>query len=246
MLIIAHRGASHEAPENTMASINLAWDQDAPAVEIDIRLSKEKEIAVFHDANTKRICGIDKKVKNQTLTELKKLDAGQWKDEKWKGERIPGLGEVLDQLPLNKRLIIELKEGRELLKALHECLGRRTIPANQIELISFNHHLLSQAKKMMPEYAMLALYTLDYHQIGRFLSPKPTKIIRQLQHYGLDGANIWAGKILDKDYVHSLQAASLKVYTWTVDDAGKARALKDMGVDGITTNRPKYMQQALG
>jgi len=75
-LIIAHRGESHDAPENTMAAINLTWERDALVVEIDVQLSKDKKLVVIYDLNTKRFAGLYKNVKDQTLKELRKLDVG--------------------------------------------------------------------------------------------------------------------------------------------------------------------------
>ncbi len=95
LLIIAHRGESYDAPENTLASINLAWQRDADAVEIDVRLSKDNKVVVFHDKTTRRLGGRNESVKNQTLEELKELDVGSWKSEKYKNEKIPTLTEVL-------------------------------------------------------------------------------------------------------------------------------------------------------
>src|ERR1700679_707344 len=87
--IIGHRGASHDAPENTLASFRLAFTQQADAAETDVYLSKDGEIVVIHDANTRRVSGHSGKVVDQTLAELKKLDIGSWKGEQWSGERIP-------------------------------------------------------------------------------------------------------------------------------------------------------------
>ena len=93
--IVAHRGASHDAPENTLASVNLAWKRKAPSVEIDVYLSRDKRVVVYHDKTTKRIGGRDREVKDQTLEELRQLDVGSWKSPKYKGEQVPTLEEVL-------------------------------------------------------------------------------------------------------------------------------------------------------
>src|SRR3954470_3141821 len=77
--IIAHRGASYDAPENTVAAIKLAWEQKADASEFDVFLSKDGKIVVIHDKDTKRVAGVDKTVASQTLAELRQLDAGKWK-----------------------------------------------------------------------------------------------------------------------------------------------------------------------
>tara|TARA_B100000745_G_C19782764_1_gene256469 strand:- start:6 stop:407 length:402 start_codon:yes stop_codon:yes gene_type:complete len=97
--IIAHRGASHDAPENTLESVKLGWAQGADAVEVDVYLSKDGHIVVHHDSDTKKLAGVDRKVVDQTLAELRQLDVGAWKGPKWKGVRIPELDDVLATIP---------------------------------------------------------------------------------------------------------------------------------------------------
>src|SRR5438552_9814499 len=111
MEIIAHRGASHDAPENTLASVNLAWRQHADAVEIDVQFSKDGKLVVIHDNSTRRTGRVNKKVSEQTLSELRRLDVGRWRGRTWSGQRIPTLDEVLATVPHGKRLYVELKCG---------------------------------------------------------------------------------------------------------------------------------------
>ena len=120
--IIGHRGASSEAPENTLASFRLAWAQHADAGELDIYLSKDGEVVVIHDATTRRVGKRSRRVVDQTLAELKQLDVGQWKGSKWAGERIPTLAEVLSTIPDGKRLFIEIKCGPEVIPPLVKVL----------------------------------------------------------------------------------------------------------------------------
>src|SRR5687767_5646580 len=87
MEIIGHRGASHEAPENTLAAVNLAWAEGADAVEIDVRLTRDRQIVSFHDADTRRLTGQTHRVSALRLAELRRLDCGAWKDARWAGER---------------------------------------------------------------------------------------------------------------------------------------------------------------
>src|SRR5689334_354029 len=108
-LVVAHRGASHEAPENTLAAFRLAWEQGADAIEGDFYLTRDREIVCIHDDNTKRTSGEDLSVAASTLAQLRRLDVGRWKDPKWKGERIPTLTEVLATIPAGKRIFIEIK-----------------------------------------------------------------------------------------------------------------------------------------
>ena len=94
---IAHRGASYLAPENTVAAARLAWELGADAVEIDIHLSKDNKVMVIHDKDTKRICKTENNlvVKSSESALLRKLDAGIWKGEQFKGEKIPFLSEIM-------------------------------------------------------------------------------------------------------------------------------------------------------
>ena len=103
--IVAHRGASYDAPENTVAAIKLAWEQKADAAEFDVFLSKDGKIVVMHDKDTKRIAGVDRKVVDQTLAELRKLDVGRWKDAKFAGEKMPTLDEMLATVPEGKQRV---------------------------------------------------------------------------------------------------------------------------------------------
>src|SRR5690349_6499814 len=116
--IVAHRGASFDAPENTVASAKLGWEQKADAVEIDIYLSKDGRIVVLHDADTKRTAGSVGKVVESTAEHLRTLDAGSWKGADWKGEKIPFLEEIIATVPEGGRLFIEIKCGPEILPEL--------------------------------------------------------------------------------------------------------------------------------
>src|SRR5436190_9554723 len=93
--LVAHRGASADAPENTVAAIKLAWEQKADASEFDVYLTKDGKIVVIHDATTKRTAGEDKKVADTSLEDLRKLEVGKWKNPKFAGEKIPTLEEML-------------------------------------------------------------------------------------------------------------------------------------------------------
>jgi len=102
--IIAHRGASYLAPENTLASVKLGFEQGADAVEVDIHLSKDKRLMVNHDKDTRRTAkGRNYLIKETDSKVLRVLDVGVWKDDKYKGEKMPFLDEVLLEVPLEKK-----------------------------------------------------------------------------------------------------------------------------------------------
>src|SRR3954470_13597201 len=97
--LIAHRGESADAPENTMAAFLLAWERRVGAIELDVHLTRDGELIVSHDADTRRTTGTSKVIKDSTLDELRPLDAGRWKGPRWAGERMPTLGEALATIP---------------------------------------------------------------------------------------------------------------------------------------------------
>ena len=97
--VIGHRGASENAPENTLSSISEAWSQSADGVEVDVRLTKDLKLVCIHDKNTLRTSGKDALVKNTTLEDLRKMDFGAWRGKEWINEPIPVLEEVIELIP---------------------------------------------------------------------------------------------------------------------------------------------------
>src|SRR5690625_3240494 len=113
-MLIAHRGESYLAPENTLAAFNLAWENKASsAVELDIRLTSDNIVVASHDADTKRLSSENLIVAKSTFQELSKVDIGSHKDSKYAGQRIPTLTEALATTPTNSkqpgRWFIEIK-----------------------------------------------------------------------------------------------------------------------------------------
>src|SRR5688572_9852909 len=134
--IIAHRGASFDAPENTLAAVHLAWKQNADAVEVDVQFSKDGHIVVIHDDNTGKTAGVRRKVSAQALAELKSLDVGAWKHMKWAGERIPTLAEVFAVIPTGKRLFVEFKCGPECVPSFVRDFNTSGLRREQVVPIS--------------------------------------------------------------------------------------------------------------
>ena len=244
-LIIAHRGESFDAPENTLAAVNLAWERKAKAVEIDIHFTKDQEIVAIHDEDTFRISGKKHKVKESTLQELKKLDFGSFKNSRWHNERIPTLAEVLQTVPENGKLIIEIKSDHSLLQKLQQELKNSALKPAQIEIIAFDNHILGKAKQLMPEYTMLWLLDLDYYWPWWLLRINEKRIINETKELNLDGVNVWAGKILNREFIQKFKDAGLLVYTWTVNDPDHAKKLIDAGIDGITTDRAAWIKDQI-
>ncbi len=244
--IIAHRGESYDAPENTLAAINMAWERKVKAVEIDIQLTKDNEIVVIHDKDTLRITGKKKVIKKSTLKELKLLNAGFHKEGDWDNERIPKLSEVLDTVPLDCKVIIEIKSSDNILPKLASELLQSGLLHSQIELIAFNSRTLVKAKQLMPDYRMLWLLSLDYVLPWWLVWINERRTVNKVKKLNLDGVNVWAGKRLTANFISTFKDAGLFVYSWTVNSPEKAGSLIENGIDGITSDRAYWLTKQLG
>lgn len=240
--IIAHRGASHLAPENTMASVMLGWEKGAD-VEVDIYLTKDDRIVVIHDRTTKRTGDQDFKVSETTFQQLRTVDVGTFKSGQFAGEKIPLLDEVIATIPHGRKLFIEIKCGQEVLAHLENVIdasGKRS----QAVIIAFNFATISAAKKMMPDIPMYWLRSRKKDKdTGNRLNHN-LSLIEKARSQGLDGLNLRNGGIT-QELVDAANAAGLKVYVWTVDDVDEAMKMISIGVEGITTNRPGWMKDQL-
>lgn len=243
--IIGHRGASHDAPENTVASTRLAWKQHADASECDIWLTKDGKIIVCHDATTKKTAGHDGKIVEQTFAELRKLDAGSWKGEQWKGEKLPTLGELLDTVPPGKRLVIEIKTGPEIVPQLERELKASGKKPDQMIIISFNYDSVRESKKRFPKIPAFYLASNKKDKVTGEL-PNLDKLIAQAKAAKSEGLNLESKFPIDAAFTKQVHAAGLKLYVWTVNDAELAKKLVEAGVDGITTDRPEWLREQLG
>lgn len=242
--IVAHRGASHDAPENTVAAARLAWEQKADAVELDIWLTKDGQVAVMHDANAKRTTGRDAHVTTLTLAEMKQLDAGRWKNPPFAGEKVPSLDEMLATLPAGKRIFIEIKPGPEIVPAMVASLQRMRYTAQQAVIISFNYESIKAAKKALPDYTALWLVR---QPSGDSKKPSPTldDLLRDCRAARLDGLDLNFNWPLDAAAVKKIKDAGLQLHVWTVNDPAVARRWVGLGVDGITTDRPAWLREQL-
>lgn len=234
--IIAHRGASYQAPENTIASVKLGYALEADAVEIDVHLSADKRLMVIHDKDTKRTTGDSLLVSRTHSNELRKLDAGSWKDPQYRGERIPFLEEVLAEVPEGKRLVIELKSSAEAVPHLQQLIEESGLQ-EQLLLISFDKEAIIRAKQQMP--AIPAYWLL--HDYGKHSLEEAIGIAREHALEGLDVHH----KLVNQAFMQQMEKAGLEVYVYTVNDAAEAKRLQALGVKGITTDRPGWLREQL-
>jgi glycerophosphoryl diester phosphodiesterase len=242
MQIIGHRGASHDAPENTRESVELAWEQNADGAEIDIRLTRDGAIIALHDVDTKRTTGTKLEPAKSTLAELRELDAGSWKSPRWKGVRIPTLEEILATIPDGRFLFIEIKIGPEIAHPLARALQRSKV-ADRTRLISFNRAALSAAKRLLPEIPAYFLAELKQDRVTQQWSPTSEQLLEVVQAERFDGLDLGGVAGLTAPFAEAVHAFPL--YTWTVNDAEVARHLRKLGISGVTTDRPGWMREQL-
>lgn len=239
--IIAHRGASYLAPENTMAAVKLGWEKEAD-VEVDIFLTKDNRIVAIHDKTTKRTAGIELEVAETTSQELLQLDVGSYKSEKYKGEPIPLLSDIVDSIPPGRKLYIEIKCGKEVLPYLQELLAESG-KMSQVVIIGFNLDTVTKSKKLIdvPTYWLKGT---DKNKATDEWIPHDPQLIQTAKSYGLDGMDVhYAG--VTKEFVDAATAEGQKLYVWTVNDPKEAARLVDLGVTGITTDRPAWLREQL-
>lgn len=242
--IIAHRGASADAPENSLSAMKLAWEQQADAIELDLWLSSDGKVVVFHDANTKRFEKPSRAISSLTLAEAQQLDIGAWKDPKYKGERIPTLLSILDTIPKGKRAVLEIKCGPEILPELNREIRKSGKPPEALVIISFDFEVLKQSKKLSPQIDHFFLHRYERDKSGNF--PQLAPLIERSKAAHFDGINLQYSWPIDATFTAQVKAADLKLLVWTVNDVKVAKRLLDAGVDAITTDKPKLLREELG
>ncbi|HOM67922.1 MAG: putative glycerophosphoryl diester phosphodiesterase 1 [Chloroflexi bacterium ADurb.Bin120] len=226
--IIAHRGASGHAPENTMAAFRLAMEQHADGIELDVMLSKDGHVVVIHDATVNRTTNGTGRVSALTLAELQTLDAGN-------GEHIPTLEEVLetfgDQWVINVELKNHIAPFDRLPVVVAEMVKRMGL-TDSVVLSSFMPLKFARIRRHCPN-VKLGLLTLPRHA--------KSKLWRLFQY---DALHPYFEDI-DADLVAAEKAHNRQISTYTVDDPDDIRRLAALGVDSIITNLPLEARAAL-
>ncbi|MDQ8197048.1 glycerophosphodiester phosphodiesterase [Pelagicoccus enzymogenes] len=242
--VIAHRGASAYAPENTLPAFELAWELDADAIEGDFHLTADGEIVCVHDFSIQKYTGVDKRVEDLTLEELRAYDFGRWVGEQWVGTAIPTLREVLGTVPEGKTMFVEIKCGPEIVPELLKQVEASGLKDEQLTFISFNEKVVRRLKREAPRYRANWLVSVKQDEMGR-LRPHTGKLMRVLRKSKADGISTRANEVVDSSFVARFKEKGWGYHVWTVDDPEFALALVGRGVDSITTNRPDTILDAL-
>lgn len=260
MKIIGHRGASADAPENTLESLQLAWEQGAYGAECDIIRTRDGKLVLMHDDSTRRTAwgGVDLFVEATDWSDLKDLDVGSWKDPKWQGVKIPLLAEVLRAIPEGRHLYVEIKSGEanrgadaRVLDDLENLLAQEEIAPEKITFISFDHDFLNRLKKRLPGYNVYYLTTYLKFP-GKWPAIRSAgaleKYLQDAQANGIDGLDLESSAVITKEWVKKIHARGLKVAIWGYsqdDTLENARRYQEMGVDFFTTNTPASILSGL-
>ncbi len=239
-LNFAHRGASYEAPQNTLAAFSLAVELGADGIEFDVQLSSDGEVVVIHDFVLETTTDGQGPVQDRTLAELKKLDAGAWFDPKFAGLRIPTLQELIDAVGHDLLLNVELKAAglRDdgLALAVVRILKENDL-LDRVVVSSFNPLAIWRVKRLDACIPTGLLYAPD----GPLFLRRPW-----LRHLIRPDALHPHHSLVDASYVSWAGERGYRVHTWTVDEPADMRRLTQQGVDLIITNQPDLLGQVLG
>ncbi len=233
-MIIAHRGASFYRPENTVSAFEYAFELGSDGIELDVQMSSDGEIVVYHDWTFAKITGKPDIVTKLSSSEIKRLDAGISFSEKYKGEKVPFLDEALSAVPCGKMVNIEIKkmagDERDLEEKMIESVYRSGMKDNVI-VSSFNHHVIRKIERLDPEIRTALLFNS--------MMENPARYAEKFRCYSFHPQALY----VNKEIIESLHDIGLKVYPWVVDYPEFAERLFEMGADGIITNIPDLMKK---
>lgn len=227
-LIIGHRGANADAPENTLAAFHQAVEQGADGVELDVQLTADGKIVIIHDDDVARVSNGNGKVTEMTLVQLKALDLGH-------GQTVPTLDELFEMLGPTTLYNIEIKDFSIRDRGLETAVADRVTAhnlQNQVLISSFNPLSVRRAKREFSQVTPIGLLRESgLLQYSYFIAPADA----DHPHYTMVNVNYmaWAKK------------RGQRVNVWTVDDPAEAQRLTALGVDAIITNKPAFLHASI-
>lgn len=237
-LVIAHRGASGYAPENTIAAFKLAVEMGFDLIENDVHKTKDGVIVVSHDGSLERCTDGTGKIADLTLAEVQSVDAGVKFGDKYPGQTIPTLREALASLPNNAGFCIELK-----VNGIAEEVVRMVEQAGQVErtvIFAFDASNGPVVKKANPLLSFLYLVGIrPEDKTERVAEVVETALRSQADIIGVNEGG------LSPELVKAAKRRGVSVWVWTVDDFERAKECVLMGVDGIISNKPDIARSAV-
>lgn len=237
-VIVAHRGSSAVAPENTLAAFRRAVSDGADAVEFDVRITRDGEIVVIHDSRLRRTAGGKGRVERHTAAELRRLSAGAWFGASFAAERIPTLDEVLETLPRDVGLNIELKvdlRTRRTSALVERCCAviRKHRAESRVLLSSFYHPFVHRARRLLPSAAMGLLF----HPFKRAAAPAVAAAHRAGAQYIILG-----GSTLRKGLVQNVHDRGVCVGEFRVNTPRRFARAGRFDIDAVITDNPALLR----
>ncbi|WP_030509099.1 glycerophosphodiester phosphodiesterase [Microbispora rosea] len=243
-LVVAHRGASAYAPENTVAAFELARDRGADMFELDVQETEDHRLVLMHDTTLGRTTDVEEvfpgrapwRIGEFTLAEIRRLDAGSWFSRKYAGEAVPTLGEALRAMrDSGLGLLLEIKEPRlypGIEVRVAEEIGRDPAWHGRIVVQSFDWNSMRRFHGLMPRVPIGLLGTPRIAEL-----PGLARFADQINPPYAD---------VTAEYVRRVHRLRMKVLAWTVDDPAAVRRLIGAGVDGVITNKPDVVRELAG
>ena len=227
---IAHRGASGIAPENTLAAFNKAIEIGVDAVELDLHGTADGEIVVIHDASLDRttdMCGL---INQTTLADIKQADAGAWFHPQFKGELIPTLEEALFSIAGKTIAVLEIKDSSITHAVVEKVIDMSLL--ERVVIISFNISDLHTVRTIEPRIPTGWLIGSNNENID------PIQLCQNLCSLGSSLLNVYH-LLITEEFAYEVRKRGISLWTWTVDDIDRMLFMRDIGVQGITSNHPE-------
>ena len=224
MDLIAHRGASGLAPENTLAAFALALQHEPEWIELDVHVTLDGELVVMHDATVDRTTNGRGAIAGMPLAELRTLDAGGWFGAEARGERVPLLEEVVALVGQRSRLDVEIKAGPDLAQAA----------AQVVEVLRAGGVLAASEVSSFDLEAVLAVQAITAEPALALITGRAEDLRLCLQH-GLPWLSIHQAAVT-AELIAAAHAAGVRVAAWTINDLSRWEEFRAMGVDLFCTD----------
>lgn len=238
VLIFGHRGASAYAPMNTIPAFELAAEQGADGIELDVHLTSDGELVIIHDSTVDHTTDGEGIVTEKSLAELKELDAGTWFSDEFSGVRIPTLGEVFEAVGEKLIINVEIKtlsrDGDGTEQAVAACIQNYDMIQSVI-ISSFNPYVLKRFRRLIPQVP------LGYLLAPSTLTDESHVILPPSEYEALHLYHA----MIDEQLLAFAQDHNLIINSWTVNEIDIALNLKSLGVRGVMSDYPDLMKKAL-
>jgi glycerophosphoryl diester phosphodiesterase len=225
--IVAHRGASLQAPENTLAALKLGWAAGAESCEIDVRVTRDGGVILMHDDTAARTTGVDRPIAEMTLEEISVLDAGGWKAARWSGEPVPTLGDAIAAIPPGRMLFIEIKTSAADAAVIARAITDAQPARGAIALQGYDADALAAVSALLPGVPTYWDVDPPYSQATFDAAVERGFTGLALDHRGMQDAMLPA-----------IREAGLSLDVWTVNDPAQIRAWLGRGARYVETDNP--------